>query len=288
MAHPKAHISSQSGRRVVITGANTGIGRVAAVALAEAGAEVILACRSAERTASVLEEIGPERGHFVPLDLGSLGSVRAAADSILADGRPIDCLINNAGLAGNKGLTTEGFERTFGVNHLGHYLFTRMLLPLLIEAAPARIVTIASRAHTRARRIRWDKLHTEFSGTVGMDMYQVSKLANVLFSAELGRRLEGTGITTYSLHPGVVATDIWRRLPGWAESLVKRLMITSEEGAQTTLHCAASDEAGKETGLYYDKCRVKAETSVARDQALAKELWDRSAEWVGLPAELER
>ena len=272
------------GRVALVTGANTGIGRVTALELARGGAEVIFACRSEDKTRpemdAIARETGNDRLHFVTLDLASLASVRACAASVLERHPQLYLLINNAGLAGQRGLTADGFELTFGVNHLGHFLLTTLLLDRLIESAPARIVTVASKAHRRTDGIDFEAVQRRTRTFIGIHEYAMSKLANVLFTAELARRLEGTGVTTYSVHPGTVASDIWRRIPWPFRNIMTRRMITNEEGAQTTLHCAISAEAGRETGLYYDRSKPSEPTRAAQDRALAKELWRRSEEWV--------
>ena len=177
-------------------------------------------------------------------------------------------------------MTKSGFELAFGTNHMGPFLLTQLLLDRIKQSAPARIVTVASRAHIRVSGINFDDVRQPTKGKAALPEYGVSKLANVLFSAELGRRLAGTGVTTYSLHPGVVATDVWREVPALIRPLIKLLMISTEEGAATTLYCATSAEAGRETGLYYDKCKVKAPSAVGQDAALAAELWRRSEDWL--------
>lgn len=271
----------------IVTGANTGIGKVTARELARAGARVVLACRSQAKTQPVIEEIQRDvpgaKVEFLALDLGDLASVRAAAEAILARGEPIHGLINNAGLAGAKGLTKDGFELTFGTNHLGHYLFTRLLLDRIKQAGRARIVNVASASHYQAKGIDWDALKRPTGGGTGMHEYAISKLANVLFTKELARRLDGTGVTTYALHPGVVATDVWRQVPSPIRWLIKLFMITPEKGAVATLRCATEPAFGDQTGRYYDVGGKEREPSrLSKDEALAKTLWDKSAEWVGL------
>jgi NAD(P)-dependent dehydrogenase (short-subunit alcohol dehydrogenase family) len=275
---------SLAGRVALITGANTGIGRVTARELARRGAHVLIACRTSARAQPVIDEIrgiaGAGAVECLPLDLGDLDSVRQCAQAFLARDLPLHLLINNAGLAGAHGLTRSGFELAFGTNHLGHFLLTQLLLERVQASAPARIVTVASRAHTRVDGIAWDTLRQPTRSKTGLPEYGVSKLANVLFSAELGRRLAGSGVTTYALHPGVVASDVWRSVPWPLRSLIKLWMITPEQGAATTLYCATAAAAAGETGLYYDKCRVKETSPQGRDAALAAELWRRSEEWV--------
>jgi NAD(P)-dependent dehydrogenase (short-subunit alcohol dehydrogenase family) len=198
----------------------------------------------------------------------------------LARGLPLHLLINNAGLAAARGQTKQGFELAFGVNHLGHFLLTQLLLERINASAPARIVTVASKAHYRARGIDWEAVRAPTRSASGLREYQVSKLANVLFSAELARRLAGSGVTTYSLHPGVVATEVWRSLPWPLDWLLKLALISPQQGAQTSLHCATAASAAAETGLYYDQCRPKWPSRVAQDATLAQDLWKRSAAWV--------
>jgi retinol dehydrogenase 12 len=277
-------LNSHAGRVALVTGANTGIGLVTARELAAQGAHVFIACRSLERGQEAINEIRtvvPSANvELLALDLGDLESVRACAMAFLARNLSLHLLINNAGLAGAKGFTKSGFEMAFGVNHVGHFLFTQLLLDRIKKSAPARIVTVSSRAHTRVSGIDWDAVTKPTQTTTGFQEYGVSKLANLLFSAELGRKLSGTGVTTYSLHPGVVASDVWRKVPWPFRSLMKLTMITVEEGAKTTLYCATSSDVANETGLYYDKCRVKEPTAVGQDAALAAELWRRSEAWV--------
>lgn len=276
--------SANHNRVALITGANTGIGRVTARELAWQGFHVFVACRSQQRTQALLDEVrraAPEaRIEWLALDLTRLNSVRQCAQTFLARGLPLHLLVNNAGLAGAKGQTEEGFELAFGVNHLGHFLLTQLLLERIQASAPARIVTLASRAHYRAKGLDWKALREPTKTTTAIDEYSVSKLANVLFSAELGRRLQGTGVTTYSLHPGVVATEVWRALPWPLDALIKLFLISAEKGAATSLHCASAASVAAETGLYYDNCRPRTPSRLARDTALAAELWQNSEQWV--------
>lgn len=277
-----------NGRVALITGANTGIGLVTARELCAKGFHVFIACRSAVTGQAAIDTIRKAQPgatvELLSLDLGDFDSVRRCADSFLKRDLPLHLLINNAGLAGAKGLTKSGFELAFGTNHLGHFLFTKLLLDRVkssaAEAAPARIVTVSSRAHYRATTIDWVAVQKPTATATALAEYSVSKLANALFSAELSRRLAGTGVATYALHPGVVASDVWRSVPWPFRPLIKRWMITVEEGALTTLHCATSLDAANETGLYYDKCKVKTPSHLARDAALAAELWRRSEAWV--------
>jgi len=273
-----------AGRTFVVTGANTGIGKETVRGLAARGGRVILAGRSEERTRAAIDEIaaatGNDRLDFVPLDLGDFASVRQAADAILAFGDPLHVLVNNAGLGGAKGMSTSGFEITFGTNYVGPFLFTQLLLDRIKASAPARIVNVASVGHYQAKGIDWDAVRRPTATRTGFPEYTVSKLANVLHAQELGRRLEGTGVTTYALHPGAIASDVWRRVPWPIRPAIKLFMKSPAEGAKTSLYCATSPDVADQTGRYYDDCREKRPSSVATPE-LAAELWERTAAWVG-------
>ncbi|HEX7602397.1 MAG TPA: SDR family oxidoreductase [Polyangiaceae bacterium] len=273
------------GQLAIVTGANTGIGRVTAATLAKHGAHVLLACRSEERTRPVVDEITQAGGkaEFVPLDLADLASVRACSKAFLERDVALPLLVNNAGLAGAHGLTKDGFELTFGTNHLGPYLFTRLLMPAIERAGEARIVNVASAGHYRARGIDWEAIKKPTVSTSGFPEYCVSKLANVLFTSELAERAP-KGVHAYSLHPGGVASDVWREVPWGLRHVLKLFLLTNEQGARTTLYCATSDDVRDQNGLYYDRCKPKTPSKVARDKALARELWEKSAAWTGLPA----
>ena len=278
--------STHKERVALITGANIGIGRVTALRLAQAGFTVFLAGRSAQRTQAVIDEIHAStktsnKAFFLPLQLDDLNSVRECAALFLARQLPLHLLVNNAGLAGNKGQTRQGFEMAFGVNHLGHFLLTQLLLDTLKASAPSRVVTVASRAHLMAYQgLDWPALQQATRSLTGTREYGVSKLANILFSAHLAKVLAGTGVSTYSLHPGVVDTEVWRELPGFLRPLLRlRGLLTPEEGAQTTLYCALQAPAS-ESGLYYDKSRIKTPSRIAQDAQLAEQLWHQSLQWV--------
>lgn len=284
--------TSLEGRVALVTGANTGIGKVTALELAKRGARVIVGVRSVEKAVPLLKEsraaLGRDAIDALPVDLSDFTSIRAFAAEVLARTESLHLLINNAGLAGARGMSKSGFELTFGVNHMGTFLLTSLLLDRIVRsskassnpAAHGRIVTVASNAHYQCKDFTLAHVQQATRSVTGVAEYGHSKLANVLFSAELARRLAGTGVTTYSLHPGVVATDVWRNVPWPFRSLIKLGMIAPEEGAKTTLHCATSDEAGAQTGLYYDSQKPKEPSAIAHDRRLAAELWAQSEKWI--------
>ena len=276
-------MGSMQGKVAIVTGANTGIGRETALELARQGAQVFLACRSQAKTQPVVDEINRQihdqdqgKAEFLPLDLGSFDSVRRCAELFLQKGLPLHVLVNNAGLAGNKGLTDSGFEMTFGVCHMGHFLLTNLLLDTLKQSAPARIVVVSSKMHKGPKRFNFAAVKSPTKSWNGVPEYGQAKLANVLFVKALAKRLEGTGVNVYALHPGVVASDVWRALPWPLDKLIKPFMLSTAEGAKTSLYCAMSDAAAGQSGLYYDECKVAEPSALALDEGLAEELWSKS------------
>jgi retinol dehydrogenase 12 len=280
-------MSDLDGRTFLVTGANTGIGYATATELARRGGRVHVACRSRAKGEAAVTAISAEAGsdqvRFLALDLADLASVRQAAADFLALGEPLHTLVNNAGVGGQRGITADGFEIHFGVNHLGHFALTQALLPLLIASGPARIVNVASEVHYQAKGVDFDALRYRTKNVSGMPQYAVSKLSNVLFTQELARRLGSAPVTAYSLHPGVVASDIWRRIPWPARQIATRRMLTIEQGAQTSLYCATSPEVASETGKYYDRCKEVEPSPVATPE-LAARLWEYSEKWTAIPA----
>jgi NAD(P)-dependent dehydrogenase (short-subunit alcohol dehydrogenase family) len=273
------------GRTFLVTGANTGIGKEAVRALAARGARVFLACRSESSGRRAIDEIAAQTGNrsleLLSLDLGDLDSVRRCAEAFLTAGEPLHVLINNAGLAGARGMTASGFELAFGTNHVGHFLLTTRLLDALGDGAPRRVVTVASKSHYQAKGIDFDAVRRPTRSMTGLSEYEVSKLANVLFSQELARRVAGRGIHTYVLHPGVVASEIWRNVPRPMRFVMTRFMKSPEDGARTSVNCASSPDVADDTGRYYTDCTVK-EPNAAATPELATELWRRSEEWVAV------
>lgn len=275
-------MSDLAGRTFLVTGANTGIGLATAKDLAARGGRVLVTARTPEKAAHAVAAIksatGSEAVSYLLLDLADLDSVRACAAAFLALDEPLHVLVNNAGLAGRQGVTKQGFELAFGVNHLGHFALTMALLDRLRASAPSRVVVVSSDSHYTAKSIDFGELRQRGRGMTGMRQYGVSKLCNVLFAQELARREAGTGLTTYALHPGTVASDIWRRVPAPARVLIKRRMLSVADGARTSVYCAASPDVAADSGLFYDKCAERRPSKVATPE-LAAELWRRSEEW---------
>ncbi len=284
-------MSDLAGKTFVVTGANTGIGKETARALAQRGAHVVLACRSEDKTRPVMDELKTQSPRakldFVALDLGDLASVRTCAAELLRRDHPIHVLLNNAGLASVRGQTKDGFELAFGTNHLGHYLLTRLLLDRVKRSAtpgqPARIVNVSSHSHYSAERIDFEAVRQTSKSVTGLHEYEVSKLANVLFTKELARRLPAETVTAYALHPGVVASDIWqRRVPRFLSFVPRLFMRNTIDGAKTSVYCATAGDVANHTGRYYADCKEKRPNRAADDEAMARALWDQSAAWVGL------
>uniref|UniRef100_A0AAR5PJE2 Uncharacterized protein n=1 Tax=Dendroctonus ponderosae TaxID=77166 RepID=A0AAR5PJE2_DENPD len=289
------------GKTAVITGFNTGIGKVTAKDFFERGARVIMACRDTQKAAAAADDIKSscqstaKLGELViePLDLTSLQSVRNCANAILSKEPSIDLLVNNAGIMTcPEGTTKDGFETQFGTNHLGHFLFTMLLLPKIIQSDRSRIVTLSSLAHDRGT-IDFDDLNFKTRPYNAGQAYSQSKLSNVLFSSELARRLKEANInnvTTYCLHPGIIRTELSRHLGstyGFVASFLWSILSwafkTPEQGAQTTIYCSVDEKCANESGLYYAECAVKTPSLAASDKEQAKRLWIESVKLVGLP-----
>ncbi|XP_052064363.1 retinol dehydrogenase 12-like isoform X1 [Mytilus californianus] len=278
------------GKHVIITGANAGIGKETAIDLANRGAKVTIACRDMKRAQDAADDIKQITGNqniFVKqLNLASLKSVRSFAEDINKNENRLDVLINNAGIMRCPyWKTDDGFEMQFGVNHLGHFLLTNLLLDKLKISAPSRVVTVSSLAHERGK-INFDDLNQEKNYDPG-SAYSQSKLANVLFSSELAKKLQGTGVTTYSLHPGVINTELSRHVTqsmGWRMllSVIRPLIKTPNEGAQTTIYCAVDESLSGETGKYYSDCAKKKPSKEALNDENAKRLWKLSEKMVDL------
>lgn len=263
-------------KRVLITGASSGIGLATAVKMGRLGFHVVAAGRSEERTRPVVDAINSDGGsaEFLHLDLASLESCRKSAQAFVDTGRNLDVLINNAGVGGVRGLTEDGFEINFGVNHLGHFMFTHHLMACLGPAS--RVVMISSEAHRRANDIDFSRVRKKTRSLGGWAEYGVSKLANILFARELARlRPE---LRTYSVHPGLADTKIF---PVVARPFFRN-RVPPEEAATTGVWCATDTELESETGLYYSKMSNWEPSPAARNNDLARELWHHSEQWCGV------
>jgi NAD(P)-dependent dehydrogenase (short-subunit alcohol dehydrogenase family) len=270
----------------VVTGATSGIGKAAATALARLGATVVLVGRDRGRTEAAAAEIAPvsaspPRAEIA--DLASLEQVRGLAGRL--DGlERIDVLINNAGLVlGERRITPDGFEHVFALNHLAPFLLTSLLLPKLTASAPARVVTVTSDAHSAARLDLSDP-NLEH-GWDSWRSYANSKLANILFTRELARRLDGTGVTANCAHPGVVRTGFGREsrpLLKLGITIARPFMLSPERGADTIVYLASSPDVAGQTGGYYVKRQRREPSAAARDDAAARELWELSEKLTGL------
>ncbi|XP_055038921.2 retinol dehydrogenase 12, like [Misgurnus anguillicaudatus] len=275
-------------KTVIITGANTGIGKHAATDLAKRGARIIMACRDMEKANEALKEVIEASGNqnvvTCRLDLADTKSIREFAEKINNEEKQVNILINNAGvMVCPYGKTADGFEMQIGVNHMGHFLLTYLLLDLIKSSAPARIITVSSMAH------KWGTINLEdINSEKSYDKrkaYSQSKLANILFTRSLAKRLEGTGVTTYALHPGVVQTDLWRHLSKPEQAVMwmaRPFTKTSVQGAQTTIYCAVAPELDTESGRYYSDCAPANCSQAALDDDMAQRLWELSCKMLSI------
>ncbi|HXN61673.1 MAG TPA: SDR family oxidoreductase [Acidimicrobiales bacterium] len=274
------------GKVVVVTGSNVGIGLETAVGVAALEATTVLACRNRAKAEVAAKEVTRRTWnddvHVVDLDLADLASVRAAADDVLARWGRLDVLVNNAGGTWSQHqLTAQGFEYTFGVNHLGHFYLTNLLLDRLRAGSPARIVSVTSVGHHFARHgMRFDDLQSE-QGYDGMDAYCRSKLANVLFTRELAKRLAGTGVTANAVHPGPVRSGFGMDgdltgFMGFGLKLVRPFEISPKRGARTSIHLATSPDVTGKTGMYWVRSKPGHMSRAARDDGTAARLWEES------------
>ena len=278
------------GKLYVITGATSGIGLAAAERLAAMGARLLLVGRDKARGEAALGRIrraAPQASAAIRYaDLSDLDAMKRLAAEIAAAEPRIDVLVNNAGaMFTRRSVTKDGLERTFALNHLSYFVLANLLRGPLAAAAPSRIVNVASEAH-RGNRLDFDDLQA-VQHYRGFTVYGRSKLANILFTRELARRLAGSGITANCLHPGFVASrfgDNNSGLAGLAIGLAKRFAaIRPEQGAETVIYLAAAAEVAGKSGGYYDKCREREPSAAAQDDAAARRLWAESAEFAGLP-----
>lgn len=304
-------------KRVLITGGTAGIGKATAAELARRGAEVVITGRDPDRSAAALAEVraaaGTEGVECMALDLSSLKDVKRFAAEFRARYDRLDVLVNNAGLVlfGDRAVTDDGFEMMFGVNHLGHFVLTNELTPLLVASAPARVVVVTSGGYRMAREgLDWDDLQHERGEYKAFDVYGHSKLCNNYFTFELARRLAGTGVTANAVHPGYVKTELGRTRgedrarrvaaqaapaagPGAAAApaagrngpskrpdLSAMQPVTPEEGAACSIYVAASPEVEGITGEYFDDCKVVKTGPISEDPDAARRLWEVSEQLV--------
>ncbi len=282
--------TSMAGRVCMITGANGGIGKETALALAEMGATVVIVARDSEKGRVALTDIrqrsGNDKVELMVADLASLDAVRRLASEFREKNQQLHVLVNNAGaLNAQLSLTKDGFETTFGVNHLAHFLLTNLLLDLLKASAPARIINVSSSAHTRGT-IDFDGLHGERK-YAGIAAYGQSKLANVLFTYELARRLDGAGVTANCLHPGVIRTGFGRNNGGAIgaffrvfHTVARPFLLTPEQGAQTSIYLASSPDVEGVTGKYFAKSKQTKSSDLSYDTDVAQRLWQASEQMV--------
>ena len=276
------------GKVVVITGATSGIGQVAAEKLAGMGARIVQVARSRERGQAALkrlQDLNPGISHTLHYaDLLRVSEMKRVAAAIAAAEPRIDVLINNAGaMFGSRQVTEDGLERTFALNHVSYFVLTDGLRERLVGSAPARIVNTASDAHESAT-LDFDDLQSSKSFR-GFKVYSRSKLCNILFTRELARRLAGTGVTANSLHPGFVATRFGDESGGlfaMAVRMAKLFALSPEQGAETLVYLASSAEVAGLTGEYFHKCRAIVPSREAQNDANAQRLWKETAKLVGL------
>nr|XP_040020360.1 LOW QUALITY PROTEIN: retinol dehydrogenase 13 [Gasterosteus aculeatus aculeatus] len=281
------------GKTVLITGANTGIGKETSRDVARRGARVVMACRDLTRAEQAAEDIRQSTGNgnvvIRHLDLASVYSVTQFAKDFMDGEDRLDILINNAGvMMCPRWLTEDGFETQLAVNHLGHFLLTNLLLPRLKTSAPSRVVTVSSVAH-QGGHIDFDDLFASRKPYSSLESYRQSKLANVLFTRELSRRLTGSGVSSFCLHPGVIRTELGRHVEGWFPMLGALLrlpslllMKTPTQGCQTTVYCAVTPGLEGQSGRYFSDCAEKEAAPEGRDDFAARKLWEESARLVGL------
>ena len=310
MCDPALFQKDLSGRVYIVTGANSGSGFATAEQLLRQGARVVGACRRVDAGKKAFATLTAAHGavEIMELNLASLGSVRRFSEAFLNKYERLDGLVNNAGvMATPKGVTEDGFETQFGINHLGHFLLTELLLDLLKKSAPSRIVCVSSVVHVgrknRLAEIDFDDLFFEKRAYDRSLAYEQSKLANVLHALDLSRRLEGSGVSAFSVHPGWIRSNLAQHMmPVWVQNVLLKPfsgplgMVSWFEGAQTTLHCLLDDEAPKHSGKYFSQTGIlypdkqdrkggwplHSPNPLAHDVELAEKLYQRSMELVGL------
>lgn len=276
------------GKTCIVTGANSGIGLETTRGLAQLGATVVMICRDEERgekaRQALISSTGNSAIHLLLGDFASLESIRRVADVFLDRFDQLDVLVNNAGVyRPHRSETVDGYESTFAINHLGYFFLTSLLLDRLKAGAPARVVNVSSDAH-RMGKINFDDLHG-ISRYNGYTAYAQSKLANILFTSELARRVDHNQVTAYALHPGVVATNIANHGPGFFNFFFKvfrPFFLSAPKGAETSLYLASASGIESKTGQYFEKHKVVKPASAARDPKTAERLWEISEKLTGI------
>ena len=273
-----------NGKVVMITGANSGIGKETAIELAKMGANIVMVCRSRERGEKALEKIkemaNSEKIELLIADLADQSSIRKMVERFKKSHDKLHVLINNAGVMLSKRTTTpEGYERTFAINHLGHFLLTNLVLDMLKASSPARIINVSSSAHKFAK-LNFDDIDNEHKFS-GFRTYANSKLFNILFSYELARRLEGTEVTVNALHPGVIRTNLGKdntnKLIRLLSTIFRLFMMSSKKGARTTVYLANSPDVENVNGKYFVNRKQKKSSKISFEQTLQNKLWEISA-----------
>jgi NAD(P)-dependent dehydrogenase (short-subunit alcohol dehydrogenase family) len=270
------------GRFCLVTGANSGIGKETTLALAQNGANVIMVCRNKEKGEAVRREVTAKSGNksidLLLCDLASLAEVRRLAGDISAGYSKLHVLVNNAGLFSFSGKTVDGFETTFAVDYLAPFLLTNLILPLMKSSTPSRVVNVSSVAHFGGH-VDIGAIERKDTRS-GWSAYSDSKLALVMFTYELARRLKGTGVTANCLHPGGVATNIWR-IPA---ALTRPFLKSAREGAETSIYLASSPEVENVSGKYFDNKSEKRSSEESYDEEKARLLWNVTSKLVGIEA----
>ncbi|WP_235015225.1 SDR family oxidoreductase [Oceanicoccus sp. KOV_DT_Chl] len=277
-----------TGQCCLLTGATSGIGKATAMGLVKQGASLTIICRNREKGEALVTELSAQACEPVTLivaDLSSQADIRRAAAQYLDSGKPLHLLINNAGVVNTtRKETVDGIEDTFAVNHLAYFLLTNLLLPIIEESAPARIINVASGAYTFVKNMGLDDLNAKGSYKT-FKVYGRSKLGNILFTRELSKRMRSKNITVNCLHPGAVSTSLGTQngiMGKLLPFLLKPFFRTPEQGAETSLYLALADQLGNTSGRYYSNCKEVKLKSWAQDDAEAAELWQISAQMTGL------
>ncbi len=277
------------GKTVLVTGANQGVGKATAAALSRQGARVTIVARNADKGRAAVADIEAASGargatDLIVADLSSQADVRRVAAEFKARQTRLDVLVNNAGVfVPKRRVTPDGLEETFAVNHLAYFLLTHQLLDLLKASAPARVVNVSSDAHRHAK-MDWEDLQFANQRYSGWRAYCQSKLANVLFTHELARRLDGSQVTVNAAHPGVVASGFGRTYPGpmgVLYALAGAFMLTPEQGAKTSVYLASSSKVDGVTGKYFSRCKETRSSKLSYCEASQRKLWALSDEMVG-------